>query len=636
MRIFYPHLQEYFVDKISIDDFSNRLIQLGHENDVSNDFIDIEFTPNRGDALSLRGLSRDLGIFFKRKNPCRAFDGPMKDFSFNFGNNAKYECPYISFLYLEVEDINHSYKDYLESYFLELNINKKNFFTDISNYLLYKEGQPTHCYEYNSVSGGITLEKSNKEEILKTIVNQDIKIDDGDLVFKSNGEIINLSGIMGGKNSACSKETKKVLIECAYFVPEAIIGKATKYNLNSDASYRFERGVDPICHEKTLRQFIQIVDDHAEIKEIGINSYNLKEFKNTKIEKNIEKVEKILGINIDENFFDSTLEKLGFSVDKMITVPSYRNDVISNNDIAEEFARVIGYDKIPQKKFSANHDKKEKVIKKEDFIESFLVKKGFSEVINQPFSISSSKTSIQVNNPLDSNKKSLRTSLLESLLINLDYNLKRQKEFIKLFEISNIYEKKDSDILEKKMIGIMAAGRVGKNFRDFNKKIDKPYFEGILNDIFHDNICDRIIEIDGDKIEAKFKDKIFFFESELSNLRVNTPEILLKKKMLDEPTTSYEKISEFPLMNRDISFLLKEKSKIVELEKFIHNLNFEELKEAFSFDYFQDTRNDKVKVAFRFVFQSEKKTLEDHEIDKRIKYIVESTIKIGGIEVPGY
>ena len=106
--------------------------------------------------------------------------------------------------------------------------------------------------------------------------------------------------------------------------------------------------------------------------------------------------------------------------------------------------------------------------------------------------------------------------------------------------------------------------------------------------------------------------------------------------MLDEPTASYKKISEFPLMNRDISFLLKEESKIVELEEFIYNLNFEDLKEAFSFDYFRDTRNDNIKVAFRFVFQSEKKTLEDHEIDKRIKYIVESTIKIGGIEVPGY
>ena len=369
---------------------------------------------------------------------------------------------------------------------------------------------------------------------------------------------------------------------------------------------------------------------HTDLREVLIL------FKNIKINKNIEKIEKILGINIDEDFFDSTLEKLGFSVDKMITVPSYRNDVISNNDIAEEFARIIGYDKIPQKKFSANHHKKEKVLKKEDFIESFLVKKGFSEVINQPFSFSSSKTSIQVNNPLDSNKKSLRTSLLDSLLINLDYNLRRQKEFIKLFEISNIYEKKDSDILEKKMIGIIAAGRLGRNFKDFNKNIDKPYFEDVLNDIFHDNICDKIIEIDGDRIEAKFKGKIFFFESELSNLRVNTPKILLKKKMLDEPTASYKKISEFPLMNRDISFLLKEESKIVELEEFIYNLNFEDLKEAFSFDYFRDTRNDNIKVAFRFVFQSEKKTLEDHEIDKRIKYIVESTIKIGGIEVPGY
>ena len=149
-------------------------------------------------------------------------------------------------------------------------------------------------------------------------------------------------------SSSCSKETKG-LIECAYFVPEAILGKATKYNLNSDASYRFERGVDPNCHEKILRQFIQIIDDHIEIKDIGMNSYNIREFKNLEINKNINKIEGILGMSIGEDLFDSTLNKLGFSVNKTIKVPSYRNDIVSNNDIAEELARVIGCDNIPQR-----------------------------------------------------------------------------------------------------------------------------------------------------------------------------------------------------------------------------------------------------------------------------------------------
>ena len=636
MKIFYPHLQEYFKDKITIDDFSECLIQLGHENEISNNFIDIEFTPNRGDALSLSGLSRDLGVFFDRKKLTKTFDSPINNFNFNFKNNAKHECPYISFLYLEIDNIKPFYKDYLESYFIDLNINKKNLFTDISNFLLYREGQPTHCYDYNSVSSGITLEKSNKKEIFKTVINQDIEIEGGDLVFKSDGEIVNLSGIMGGVSSSCSKETKKVLIECAYFVPEAILGKATKYNLNSDASYRFERGVDPNCHEKILRQFIQIIDDHAEIKDIGMNSYNIREFKNLEINKNINKIEGILGMSIGEDLFDSTLNKLGFSVNKTIKVPSYRNDIVSNNDIAEELARVIGYDNIPQKKFILSHQEKEKEISKEEVLESFLVRNGFSEVINQPFSFSTSESCIQVSNPLDSNKKSLRTSLLESLLINLDYNLRRQKESIKLFEFSNIYEKTSSEIVEKRMLGIIVAGREGKNFKEFNKKIDKPYFKNILNEIFHDDVSDKILEIDRDRIEAKFKDKIFFFEYELNNLRVNTNEKILDKMKLGDPVRTYKKISEFPLMNRDISFLLKEESKIVELEEFIENLDFEELKEVFSFDFYKDNKSSNIKVAFRFVFQSEKKTLEDHEIDKKIKYIVKSTLEIGGIEVPGY
>ena len=179
-------------------------------------------------------------------------------------------------------------------------------------------------------------------------------------------------------------------------------------------------------------------------------------------------------MSVGEELFDSTLNKLGFSVNKTIKVPSFRNDIVSNNDIAEELARVIGYDKIPQKKFVISHQEKEKEISKEEVLESFLVRNGFSEVINQPFSFSTPEGCIQVSNPLDSNKKSLRTSLLESLLINLDYNLRRQKESIKLFEFSNIYEKTSSKIVEKRMLGIIVAGREGKNFKEFNKKIDKP------------------------------------------------------------------------------------------------------------------------------------------------------------------
>ena len=161
----------------------------------------------------------DLGVFFDRKKLTKTFDSPINNFNFNFKNNAKHECPYISFLYLEIDNIKPFYKDYLESYFLDLNINKRNLFTDISNFLLYREGQPTHCYDYNSVSSGITLEKSNKKEIFKTVINQDIEIEGGDLVFKSDGEIVNLSGIMGGVSSSCSKETKKGFNRMCIFCP---------------------------------------------------------------------------------------------------------------------------------------------------------------------------------------------------------------------------------------------------------------------------------------------------------------------------------------------------------------------------------------------------------------------------------
>ena len=147
MKVHYKDLLNFLSDTPSEDLISEKLFQLGHEHELNNGIFDIEITPNRGDCLSLLGLSRDLNIFFGNKNNLEIYDGPIDELNLDFRNKSKIDCPKISFLEIEIANKSKNYKPYLESYFTNLNQKKINFFTDISNYLSYEIGQPTHCYD---------------------------------------------------------------------------------------------------------------------------------------------------------------------------------------------------------------------------------------------------------------------------------------------------------------------------------------------------------------------------------------------------------------------------------------------------------------------------------------------------------
>ena len=156
----------------------------------------------------------------------------------------------ISFLKINIDNNIKEYSGALKEYFDDLHIKKNNFFTDISNFILYETGQPTHCYDATKIDSSLQLKFIEGDHFFETLLDKEIKLTDKNLAFISKNKVINLAGIMGGKSSSCSNDTRSVLIECAYFNPEDIIGKAVKYALTSDAAHKYERGVDPLCQKK--------------------------------------------------------------------------------------------------------------------------------------------------------------------------------------------------------------------------------------------------------------------------------------------------------------------------------------------------------------------------------------------------
>ena len=631
MKIHYQHLINFLIDKPSIIELSEKLFQLGHEHEIEGDILNMEFTPNRGDCLSLYGLARDLNVFYETNLDIPIYKEDLPLLDLNFINHSSDKCPQISFLNIEIKKEISEYKDYLEDYFGNLKINKNNFFTDVSNYVAYELGQPTHCYEFSSIGSDITLEESNINSKFMTLLEEDVYLTSPDLVFSSEGEVINLSGIIGGKKTACSKETSDVLVECAYFKPEAIIGKAIKYNQHSDASHKFERGTDPLCHEKILRRFIKIVSEHAEIIKLELYSNN-NDFKEVELRLDSNKVNNILGTNIPIKVYKDILLSLGFIVDKSIKVPSFRSDISHQNDLAEELARVVGYDNISITNINNNLNKLGNKLdtSNEETLKQFLVDKGFTEVINSPFSSLSYKDSIRVDNPLDSNRKYIRTNLTESLIDNLIYNEKRQKDSIKFFEISDIYT--SSENICEKRLAIIISGRKGQNHIEFSQKLDKNYLIEIFNELNFD--IDRFIKnLDRTKLKSKIKTPIFAIELKIDEL-LNSVSNYISVSSPQGKFIKYKPISEFPSSYKDFSFSVKNESKIDEVIALLKNADAKYLKKSFMFDFYVNKDIAVTKIGFRFIFQSDKKTLTDKDVYESTSKILSQVLAIDSVSMP--
>ena len=634
MKISYKHLSRHLINEVSIETISDMLFQLGHENEVQGNILDIEFTPNRGDCLSILGLARDLNALTPSHQELEIFNGELNPLKLGFTNIATNACNKISFLYLEVDHINNNYEDYLENYFSDLNINKNNLFTDVSNYVSYELGQPSHAYDFEKIVGEIKLKFLEDNIEFQTLLGKKINLQKGDLIFADDNEVINLAGLMGSQGTSCSQETKKVLIEFAFFQPDSLMGKSVKYDLNSDAAYKFERYVDPNLQEKSIRRFIQIISNHADISDMKMFSETFLDSPQRLIKFDARKINHILGTNISNQEIKEYLGKLSLEIaDESIQIPSFRNDLETENDIAEEIARVVGYDNIiPSKlKINENYIGSHNL---EKYVSDFLRKKGLNEVINSQFSGINEKNCIVVDNPLDSNRKYIRTNLKDSLLENLTFNEKRQKDSIKLFEISDIYLSDGSGQIEKKkMLGIIASGRIGYNRRDFSKKINKNFIQNIFCD-FDEKFVDEILKIARHNVDSKSKDEIFYLEVELSRLAPYFKDYELSNET--NKFVKYSDISEFPSSTRDLSVLVGQIEDIQKVSKIIDDHNASILVDKFLFDFYENKEKNQIKVAYRLIFQSKENTLGDKDVDKEMNKMVLKIIEIKNASVPGF
>ncbi len=644
MKIVYSHLLNFLEKKPSLEELSKKLFQLGHEHELEGEVFDMEITPNRGDCLSLKGLARDLNYFYSAKLDQNIFEDELPEANFKFENKAEDLCPNISFVEIEIEGKVKDYAPYLENYFKDLKLNKNNLFTDISNYLAYETGQPTHCYDASKINGPLVLVKRNKQEKFKTLLGSEIELKGENLVFTINDVAVDLAGTMGDESTSCSAETTKVLVECAYFKPEEILGKARQYNLNSEASYKFERGVDFLSQEQVLRRFIAVVADHAQIKTLALKTEQRK-VDRTEVEFDSDRLNKIIGTELTETEQKNYLNSLYFMTEDKVVVPSHRSDVDQLNDLAEEITRMIGYDNIASKTLALPVKAKKIEANFEELCRDYLVNNGFFEVVNFPFNDNQDDSAISVDNPLDKQRSKMRVCITKSIKENVVFNQNRQKDSIKLFEFSDIYTKDGNE----NKLAVIVSGKTNKNYKEFNTQLDYSYLKGLIKTIFSEILgkevnfeldqsqnydlyekvfCNeehigRIGKLSKEFVGSKTKTPVFSFEIATNNLKL--------------PSKKQSRISDYPASYRDLSFSLDNYENLEQLATLIkkYKESSELMVDCFVFDLFENKKQNLLKVGYRFKFQALENNITDEETEAVINPLIKESLQIDGINIEG-
>ena len=621
----------------------------------SDKILEIGLTPNRCDAMSHYGVARDLKAFLDHKAiksnlslpSINSFSPVNIDKEINVNVEDSYKCPFYSGLVIKNINVDSSSQE-IQNKLKSIGLKPINSIVDITNYVMHEIGQPLHAFDLDKIKN-ITVKSLKSGTKFKTLDKNEIKLNNEDLMICSNSEPLCLAGIYGGINSGVNESTNSLFLESAIFNSVTIRKSSKRHQLFTDASYRYERGVDPnkvIYALKRAALLIKEINPECHISEIIVEDNLKKEVKDIYLR--YDRIEKISGQIIDKEIVIQILTSLDFEIkghsDDGINLiaPDYRHDVFREIDVIEEILRVFGFDNIDidnKISMSIPNNSDNKNFKIESIISNQLVGIGFNEVINN--SICSPSTnkkfngdSVELLNPQGIELSNLRQSLIPNSLETINHNLNRQNKDLKLFEIGNVYSTINNEFHETKKILISVTGNVfNENWMIKYQENNFFYLKGVIEKLFtifniesinyevsNDELYDYKLNILKGKIKIGSIGEINpNYANDFSlDQRINICTLNLDLLRPSSQKVKYQEISRFPSSRRDLSMILNEDTSFQDIK----NLAFKEekkiLKEINLFDEYKDKKIGKGKKSFAisFTFNDPKKTLTDQVIDK--------------------
>lgn len=633
--------------------------------DIESDYVfEIGLTPNRADAMSHFGVARDLRAGLIQKGikaelkPKLVSDFHVDERTFKIDvavENSELAPRYVG---VTIKDIKvEESPEWLKKRLKAIGLSPINNIVDITNYVMHDIGQPLHAFDANKISGNkinvTTLDAGTKfvslDGVERTLHQDDLMICD------ANNTPLCIAGVFGGLDSGVSNNTNSIFLESAYFNPVSVRKTAKRHQLNTDASFRFERGIDPHMVKYALKRAALLIKSIAggKVSSEIVEIYP-KKMQDFEVVISYENIYRLIGDKIPENTIKNILASLDIKINNQtssglgLTVPSYRVDVQREADIAEEILRVYGYNnvKISDKvntsiPFFDKYDSNTV----ENIVANQLTAQGFSETmansLTKPSYVELSENlnaehNVEILNPLSNDLCVMRQSMLFSGLEAVIYNINRKNSNIKFFEFGNTYHKFTSGYEEKKHLTLFISGnRYKDSWSVAKQKSDFFYLKGVVNtvlerlglenlkttptknDVFSEGINlqkgkIKLVEfgVVNAKIVKKFgiKDTVLYADFDWENIL----------KVMPKGNFVVESLPKYPIVKRDLALLIDTEIQFKEIYNIAKQTEQKLLLDIDLFDVYEGDKlpEGKKSYAVSFLLQDKNKTLEDKQIDK--------------------
>mgnify|MGYP001208207489 FL=1 len=638
----------------------------------SSKVIDLSITPNRADCLGVRGVARDL---------VAAGAGKLKKFNENkikFKGSQKIKVKIVkeknqgcsTFGSCLIKDINNTESPkWLKDKILSLGQKPISAIVDVTNYIMFDLNRPLHAYDADKINEGIIVRNSKKGESFEALDNRKYTLQDNMCVISDKTGVLGLGGIIGGTRSGTDLDTKNILLEAAYFNPKSIRKTSKLLNIDTDAKFRFERGIDPDSIEEGLVKAATLIQEicGGEVSKLDVQKSET--FKKIQIRFPIALFQSITGFKVAEKEIMKILSDLGFVIKKKnndlnLTTPSWRPDILQPIDIVEEIVRIKGYDQIktelPEKvRKKPTLNKQQKLF---HFLKRSVASKGYYETVTWSFTDSKinqlfkeDKNEVEIINPISSDLNVLRSSIFSNLIIYLKKNLDRGFKDISLFEIGPIFNgnkpgqqktalaglrsgkvSRHNWIEKERLVDVFDAKRdviqslieagFDQNKLYINDKAPSYYHPGKSGSIYLNKNENNPVVYFGE-IHPNILKKIDIKTEALVCIEIYLDNIKEMSKKLKDQKNQYQ-YSDFQKSERDFAFVIDKNFKVQDLVNIISEVDKNLIRSVKVFDVYEGENipDDKKSIALNVTIQSSEKTLNDEDLEK-INQLIISTVE---------
>ena len=665
--------------EIGLSDDSNGIMELASDApigkcvreylDLNDVTIDVDLTANRGDCLGLKGLAREVGVLnsLSVTEPEITTVSATIDDTLDITLSAEAACPRYLGRVIKNINVNAQTPLWMVEKLRRCGTRSIDPVVDVTNYVLLEQGHPMHAFDLSAIEGGINVRFANEAEKLTLLDGNEVTLSTQTLVIADNTKALAMAGIFGGLASGVTNESKDIFLESAFFAPLAILGKARQYGLHTDASHRYERGIDPQLQHDTMERatqlLLEIVGGEAGPIVEAVSKDNIPAEKTVTLRR--AKLDARIGHHIKDATVSDILTRLGFNVtengteqDKVwtVVVPAYRFDISIEVDLIEEVARIFGYNNIPNvspKATLAMREQKEAQLPVSK-LRNVLVNRGYQEAITYSFvdpkvqaQLHPGQATMTLPHPISSEMSEMRVSLWTGLLQSVAYNQNRQQARVRLFETGLRFIPDDSvenGVRQDNMIAGVLSGQRSEEHWDIEKaasdfydiKSDVQALLGLTN-----NESDFVFskaEIDAlhpGQTAAIHKNGVLVghvgaLHPELERKLGLNGRTLVFELLLSEVCTQNipqaRDISRFPANRRDIAVVVDEQVSANKVLQLIEKVGGNYLVDLNLFDVYRGNGIESgfKSLAIAMILQDNNKTLEEKDITDVVDRVVDT------------